>query len=337
MSKSSKLPSIRKEAFTQAREALGLSTKELSGMACLSVRQIEQIENGETSTFYGDQVKVTAAKKVAGLLKLDLNDAFDYGEVTPAPKVMVEEEVKQVEEIAPVVKTKPKTEKAKPREVQKVELQAERNTITDIQQSIFSADNQKSVSHIHPQRKFFIGLAIVAALVFSVVNLRPLFFPEPVKEEIVLVQETVQENAPANPPTEVAADPKSTPTNVPAEASAPVAAASTECPTADPTALSYKPDAPKKPGDMVYLQSKTAQTVCVIDASGKTQSKTLEPGVGASIFGKPPFKVLTAGLAQVDLFYQGAKVRPASSAAKTIILEPTELGQPPAPTDSQLR
>jgi len=39
-----KLPEIRKEAFTKARESLGLTTKELSGMACLSVRQIEQIE-----------------------------------------------------------------------------------------------------------------------------------------------------------------------------------------------------------------------------------------------------------------------------------------------------
>ena len=81
-----KLPEIRKDAFIKAREKLGLSTKDLGGMACLSTRQIEQIENGETSTFYGPQVKVTAAKKVAGLLKLKEEDVFDYGEVAPAPK-----------------------------------------------------------------------------------------------------------------------------------------------------------------------------------------------------------------------------------------------------------
>ena len=81
VNKSAKLPEIRKEAFTKARESLGLTTKELSSMACLSVRQIEQIENGETSTFYGPQVKVTAAKKVAGLLKLKEEDAFDFGDI----------------------------------------------------------------------------------------------------------------------------------------------------------------------------------------------------------------------------------------------------------------
>ena len=91
---------------------------------------------------------------------------------------------------------------------------------------------------------------------------------------------------------------------------------------------------------MVYLQSKTAQTVCVVDATGKTQNKMLEPGVGASVYGKPPFKVLTGGLNQVDLYFQGAKVRTGNTSSKTIILEPAEIVQsvaPAASTDSQLR
>jgi hypothetical protein len=87
---------------------------------------------------------------------------------------------------------------------------------------------------------------------------------------------------------------------------------------------------------MVFVQSKTAQTVCVVDASGKNQSKTLESGVGASIYGKPPFKVLTAGLNQVDLYFQGAKVRTGGT-GKTIILEAAEISQPAASSDSQLR
>ena len=90
MPTSAKLPEIRKEAFTKARENLGLNTKELAGMACLSVRQIEQIENGESSSFYGAQVKVTAAKKVAGLLKLKEEEAFDFGGLFPNPKTAAE-------------------------------------------------------------------------------------------------------------------------------------------------------------------------------------------------------------------------------------------------------
>ena len=59
MNTDSKVPEIRKEAFIKAREKLSLSSKELGGMACLSTRQIEQIENGETSSFYSAQIKAT--------------------------------------------------------------------------------------------------------------------------------------------------------------------------------------------------------------------------------------------------------------------------------------
>jgi hypothetical protein len=67
------------------------------------------------------------------------------------------------------------------------------------------------------------------------------------------------------------------------------------------------------------------------------QNKTLEPGVGASIYGKPPLKVLTSGQAQVDMYYQGVKVRLSNNAAKTIVLEQAEVIQPTVSTDSQLR
>ena len=113
MNKPVKLPEIRKEAFTKARESLGLSTKDLSGMACLSVRQIEQIENGESSSFYGDQVKFTATKKVAGLLKLTPEEAFDFSGVVQPVKAADVEEKFQVETKASAVEKKAKTEKVK--------------------------------------------------------------------------------------------------------------------------------------------------------------------------------------------------------------------------------
>ena len=153
----------------------------------------------------------------------------------------------------------------------------------------------------------------------------------------------IEEAAPVNPPAEPPAEskPEEKPSVVASAVAPPTSVAapavSAECPAPDAAAASYKTEAPKKAGDMVYLQSKTAQTVCVVDASGKTQNKTLEPGVGASVFGKPPLKVLTSGQAQVDMYYQGVKVRLSNTTAKTIILEPVEIVQPVAPSDSQLR
>jgi cytoskeleton protein RodZ len=336
-----KLPEIRKEAFTKARESQGLSTKDLSGMACLSVRQIEQIENGESSSFYGAQVKFTAAKKVAGLLKLTPEDAFDFaGIVQPAKAVEVEEKL-QEEAKAPEVEKKAKSEKEVSQQSEEKVSESKSQTVSASKISQTPVDySVKSKASVDPKKKIFLLVAIGAAVLFSVVNLRPLFFPEPVKEEVVIIQEVAPEPAPAAEPV---ADAKPTTAPAPAPATAPVpvaAATSTECPPADAAPLNYKPEAPKKAGDMVYLQSKTAQTVCVVDATGKTQNKTLEPGVGVSVYGKPPLKVLTGGLNQVDLFFQGAKVRIGNTSGKTINLEPAEIAQPAAPlnsTDSQLR
>ena len=109
------------------------------------------------------------------------------------------------------------------------------------------------------------------------------------------------------------------------------------CP-AEEGIISYKPEAPRKAGDMVYVQVKSKQVVCVSDASGKMQNKMLEPGVGASFYGKPPFKVLTGGLAQADIFFQGAKVRLANSNYKTLVLDAAEVVAPPVEkADSQQR
>ena len=322
MNKPAKLPEIRKEAFTKARESLGLSMKELSAKSCFSVHQIEQLENGESSSFYGPQIKVTAAKKVASLLNLSEEEAFDFGGVQlpakPAPEPIQPQAVSTPK---PAPSSTPEVLQEKP--VAKKAVAAPKLRSND-------SDNK-------PKRKLFLTLAVIAVLVFSVINLRPLFFPEPPKEEVVIVEEVVQEPAPANPPADESKT-VSTQALAPVEAVAPAAAISAECPAAD-TAITYKPDAPKKAGDVVYLQSKTAQTVCVIDASGKTQNKTLEPGVGVSVYGKPPFKVLTGGLNQVDLYFQGAKVRTsgAGSTGKAIILEAADIPQPATSTDSQMR
>lgn len=330
-----KLPQIRKEAFTRAREALGLSTKEVSGMSCFSVRQIEQIESGETSSFYGDQNKVTAAKKVAGLLKLTEEEAFDFGGVTSPSKSAPENNQESEELVAADSSPEKNIKPSQAGETKKVEIKPAQVAVTKSFEPLGSIGTGKVNKQKDPNKRLIILLGIAAALVFSIVNLRPLFFPEPPKEEIVLVEEVVQapaqeEKLDATAQTQPAAPSPAVGAAV-ASSATPV---STDCPAADSSALTYKSDAPKKAGDMVYVQSKTAQTICVIDATGKTQTKSLEAGVGMSIYGKPPLKVLTGGLGQVDLYYQGAKVRLANTSGKTIILEQAELSQPLAPTTS---
>ena len=348
MTTNAKLPEIRKEAFTKAREKLDLSTKDLGGMACLSHHQIAQIESGESSYFYGAQNKFTAAKKVAKLLNLSDDEAFDYGSQAPvkvieAPKVeeSIQAPVKKTKANKEIVEETPaldlvgdeeKKEPVKKSESTKVE--PVRVTPKEIPFAATSASSKPALS-----KKLFLWLSVLAALVFSVVNLRPLFFADK-PEEIIVVKEEVVEPVPAATP---AAEPPPV-TSAPPVATTPVSAAPTVttetsavCP-AEEGIISFKPEAPRKAADMVYVQVKSKQVICVSDASGKAQNKMVEPGVGASFYGKPPFKVLTSGLSQVDVFFQGAKVRLSNPNSKTLILEASEIAAPAVDrTDSQLR
>jgi transcriptional regulator with XRE-family HTH domain len=60
--------SINGSYLRDCRESLGLSLGEVASRACLSVKQVKQLEEGGASSFYSDNVKLTAARKVAGIL-----------------------------------------------------------------------------------------------------------------------------------------------------------------------------------------------------------------------------------------------------------------------------
>jgi hypothetical protein len=187
------------------------------------------------------------------------------------------------------------------------------------------------------QKKLFLWFSVAAAAAFTVVNLRPLFLSEK-PAEIVLVKEEIIEPVPAAAPVEPAPVSQA-PSVAVVVPPAPVASAeaAVACP-AEEGIISYKTDAPRKAADMVYVQVKSKQVVCVSDASGKMQNRVVEPGAGASFYGKAPFKVLTNGLAQADVFFQGAKVRLTNLNYKTLILEAVEVAAPSVDrTDSQLR
>ena len=322
------IPEIRKEVFVKAREALGLSVQELSGKACLSVRQIQQIENGEHNSFYSPNIKFTAAKKVAQLLDLQTEEAFDFGDLVSQLPI----EVQEAKPSPAVVEEKPKTKTPEPASNIKVESAALAKSI-----------QQKKPASSSPDKKPWLPiLAFIAIAGFAFLSLRPSLFGTASETAQAPAEEVKAEApvSPAEPSAQAAPEKAAEPTPTPAVVAAPVAVASTpsatECPMADSNVASYKTDAPKKSADMVYLVAKTPQVVCVLDATGKSQSKQLEPGIGASVYGKAPLKVLTAGLSQVDLYFQGVKVRP-GNAGNTILLEPAPLSAAKNDSDSELR
>ncbi|WP_231970546.1 hypothetical protein [Polynucleobacter necessarius] len=315
-------------------------------MACLSTRQIEQIESGEMSSFYGAQIKFTAAKKVAKLLNLSDEEAFDFG-------AQAQVQLPADSTALPIADAKlvqfPKAEEEKLPSSAKVEIQdevvQEKKSVTENTEPVKKVQavekpltNTAAETKPKSKGKLFLWLSIITATALAVINLHPLLFADKPEEIVVVKEEIIEPAAPADPADPAPATPV-TPATVAPVVAVPAAGAevSAACPVEEGV-INYKPELPRKAGDMVYVQVKSKQVVCVIDASRKIQNKMIEPGMGTSFYGKPPFKVLTGGLAQADVYFQGAKVRLANPNYKTLVLEAAEVVTPPVDrTDPQLR
>ena len=102
-------PEIRCAAFSAARERLALSVEQLALLACLSKKQIQQIENGQSNSFYSPAIKLVAAKKVAKLIQLDEKDAFDFG---PQAELPLTQESELTQDESSVVKAQPLLDEA---------------------------------------------------------------------------------------------------------------------------------------------------------------------------------------------------------------------------------
>ena len=67
---------INGELLRLKRESLGWLVSDMATRACMSVKQIRQLEEGGSSAFYSDSVKLTSAKKVGAILGLTSDDVF---------------------------------------------------------------------------------------------------------------------------------------------------------------------------------------------------------------------------------------------------------------------
>jgi DNA-binding XRE family transcriptional regulator len=366
-------PEIRTEAFIAAREKCAMSVEELAHLACFSKKQIQQIENGQSSSFYSPDVKFTAAKKVAKLIQLDEKDAFDFGPQAELPLTQVDEltpgessaaesrplidEVKVAEQSDTPKPASPENAieavrptEDEPNEVKKV---AGKKRKGDLTSSAISEPNAKPVlvepepelnKHVifaaREQKqagKKWVWLLPVGALVLALVQFQPLledqldaWMGKPKPAEATALTVAPVDAVPASPPpaepvsTAPAVTPQASPPVTPSPATTPspaiVVAANPACPPTDASIENYKSPSPSKPGNMVYIKVSTAQIVCVEDGDGKVQSKTMEPGLGHSFYGKPPFKLLTSGLSSAEVFFQGFRVRPSNADSKSILL-----------------
>ena len=124
----------------------------------------------------------------------------------------------------------------------------------------------------------------------------------------------------------IAPTPIATPAIEKAAVEKPLVEVAEGCPSPDASIATFKPTTPTKTGDFVYVVSKNKQVLCVKDSTGKIDRKVLDEAVSPAFtstlfYGKAPFLVMSNGLGQLDIFFQGQKIPMQGSAAKSIQLE----------------
>lgn len=345
-----------------------MSIEQLALLACLSKKQIQQIENGKSNSFYSPAIKLVAAKKVAKLIQLDEKDAFDFGPQAELPLTHAGElthdessvvkpqplldEVKAAEQsdVSKSASSESAVEVVQPKEDEstKAKKATGRKTKSDLAPPASSEPNAKPIlvealkpepsmqAHYggyeqKPVGKKWVWLLPVGALVFALVQFQPLLedqldalMGKSKPAEATAFTAAPVDTAPASPPpaepviTAPAVIPPASPAATPSPAIG--VAANPACPLPDASIENYKSPAASKPGNMIYVKMPTAQVICVVDGDGKVQSKAMEPSLGHSFYGKPPFKLMTSGLSSAEVFFQGLRVRPSNADSKSILL-----------------
>jgi hypothetical protein len=148
----------------------------------------------------------------------------------------------------------------------------------------------------------------------------PAAVPQAVVVEGAAPQDPKEEGAnpansanPANPSAPSSSAPAAT--NVVAASPLP---SDVSCPKPDSNVPEQSITEPNKPGNFVHVTVKSRQIVCVVDATGKSMMQSIDVGPGHTFGGKAPFTILTNGLSQTSVFFQGRIVRPINDQARTM-------------------
>jgi transcriptional regulator with XRE-family HTH domain len=336
------IPDIQGQVLKSARESLRIAVPDLAKKACLSKKHITELEEGGLSSFYSPEHKVRVARKVSVLLGLEENQALVYPggdlakqeslrfdtEVTELntqsnqtsnnvkPKVL--EEIKSLEaEVVPEVlfqKSSKNSESIEPKNTVNIESLGQG----------YSPSNSSSRKSWKPAISIFLILLVGAGLYVTKDDIADLVNPKPIPlamPDEVLPE--VTEDKPGEGPVVVPAT--QTVNQVTPTTSSPPLPSEAACPKTDAAVAAVSVFEPNKPGNFVFIQSKIKQTVCVSDASGKVTVQSLDAGGSHTFTGRAPFTVLSSGLNNLNMFFQGRPVRLSNEQARSVRLEEGKL------------
>jgi len=339
------LPEIQGKVLKAAREKLRLDVQDLATKACLSKKHITELEQGGITSFYSESHKITVAKKVAKILQLDESLVLVHpdGDLAQQESLPFDTAVEDIQQPVKVQETKAaKEEKLSAPENKPVAQESNQETAKPaaaskpVKVSLENLQSGGQMDSSRPKSKrsrsgliSVLLLILVAGGLYSSKNeIIALFNPPAAEPQAVVVegaapQDPKDEGANSNNPASPANPASPSAPNSSAPAAANVAAVAplpsdVGCPKPDANVTEQSVTEPTKPGNFVHVIVKSRQIVCVVDATGKSMMQSIEPGPGHTFGGKAPFTVLTNGLSQTSVFFQGRPVRPINEQARTM-------------------
>jgi transcriptional regulator with XRE-family HTH domain len=331
--KNTPMPDILGPALKAAREARRYERSELASLCCLSAKMVLELEEGGMSSFYSYPLKINAAKRVGSLLNLSESDYLDYPRVAIVSSEGVEEgslegRIKnEASESAPPVKASPSardgvsTDSVDSAITERLEWQ---ELLTEKVGGDLAEANTRGGFRFPVKSIVFLSFGIViAGIVFGLNSKYDIAYQV---ASLLEGEAKPQEILPAEQPKTDGDEAKAEVQNPPAEPiqeikPPEVVAAAGQCPLKqDGQLLSYQTPAPTKAGDTVNIKTLIKQTICFIDGGGKQFVVALEANTAHAFKGVSPFTVLGQDLDNVEMFFQGWRVRLPNAGSKQVKL-----------------
>jgi transcriptional regulator with XRE-family HTH domain len=292
------------------RLSAGVDLATLARRNIVSTTQVRQLENGGDSSFYSPEIKLSVGKKLLKHLGHDLK--LEVALETPPA---INSELAQAETSTPTTLDSEKTSNSTTVET----------LVPASSENLATLPAPPNTSIVVPL--FLTGVALFAAMWFWFDN-KPISSQEEIKKALpVPKSETKVDSNVASLPSQSASLTNSE--NVPAKIE--TSSTSKEMAKADTQSAciwngveeEVQPNYPTKAGEYVHVVAQQASTVCIMDGQQRVATLNLQVGEGRSIYGLPPFRVYSADLSLVKVYFQGQLIKLSSQEITQIKLTPS--------------
>ncbi len=292
------------------RLSAGLDLATLARRNIVSTTQVRQLENGGDSSFYNPEIKLSVGKKLLKYLGHELK-----------AEVALEMPPSTSSDVAQEEASTPRT------------LDSEKTSNSMAIEGLVSTSNENLATLPASQNSsiavplFLIGVALFAAMWFWFDN-KPNSSQEDIKKALPELKSE----------TKVDLNVASLPGNSTYSTNTNNVAASLET-TSTPKELAkldsqsacnwnsaeeeVQPNYPIKAGEYVHVVAQQASTVCIMDGQQRVATLNLQVGEGRSIYGLSPFRVYSADLNLVKVYFQGQLIKLNSQEITQIKLTPS--------------